>query len=178
MKARLSWGLLSLAIVIVGVFGMSGARNVHTWKGNEFEEGAQDRIVLKQIAMDLRQVLSNDETFIAMPAYGNPDTLKFYMPDRQGGFPQARWVNGINGPSIEEFIQQLVESSKAVLVYGNGNKSTSFKEYAATEDFPYFSAMAAWVGQSGSRFHLMKTYDLYRDASGDKSVVELYVRSD
>lgn len=177
-KSKLSWGLLSMAIIIVGVVGIKGVQNVRTWRGNEFEEGEQDRMVMKKMAMDLRQVLSNGDTFIAMPAYGNPDTLKFYMPDGQGDFPQARWVNGINGPSIQEFIQQSVEPSKAVLVYSNGNESSSFKEYAAPEDFPYFSAIASWVQRPGSRFHRWKTYNLYPGASGDKSEVELYVRND
>jgi hypothetical protein len=177
-KSDFTWGLLSLAIMIVGVTGIKGVRNINAWKGHEFEEGQQDRAALQQIAMDLRHVLSNNQSFISMPAYGSPATLLFYMPDRQGEFPQATFVNGTNGPPIQEFIRQAVEPAKAVLVYSNGNRDSSFKGWAAVDDFPYYRAVAAWVQRPGSSYHLVKTYDLYPDRPSHKAVVELYVQND
>jgi hypothetical protein len=176
--SKLSWSILSLAIVIAGVLGIGGVRGIRTWKGHEFEEGAQDRAAFRQIATDLRQLLSNKQSFVSMPAYGDPATLLFYMPDKDREFPQALFISGTDAPPIQAVIQRVVEPAKAVLVYANGDRARGWAEvgWFADEDFPYFRAIAAWVRRPGSSHHLKKIYDLYPD--GQRSVVELYVRDD
>jgi hypothetical protein len=175
---KLSWSILPLAIIVAAVLGIGGVRGIRTWKGHEFEEGQQDRAAFHQIAMDLRQHLSNKQSFVSMPAYGDPATLLFYMPDKDREFPQALFISGTDAPPIQVVIQRVVEPAKAVLVYGNGDKAKGWADGFAPEDFPYFMAIAAWVRRPGSSHHLKKTYDLYPDKAGQGSVVELYLRDD
>jgi hypothetical protein len=177
---KLSWCILSLAIIIAGILAIGGARGIQTWKGHEFEEGQQDRAAFHQIAIDLRQLLSNKDSFVSMPAYGDPATLLFYMPDKDRELPQALFISGTDAPPIQVVIQRVVEPAKAVLVYANGDKARGWVEagWFADEDFPYFRAIAAWVRRPGSSHHLKKTYDLYPDKAGQRSVVKLYVRDD
>jgi hypothetical protein len=175
---KLSWCILSLAIIIAGMLGIEGVRGIQIWKGHEFEEGQQDRAAFHQIATDLRQLLSNEQSFVSMPAYGDPATLLFYMPEKDREFPYAPFISGTDAPPIQEVIRRVVEPAKAVLVYANGDKARGWAEGFAEEDFPYYRAIAAWVRRGGSSHHLKKTYDLYPDRAGQRSVVELYVRDD
>ena len=176
--SKLSWSILSLAIIIAAVLGIGGVRGIRTWKGHEFEEGQQDRAAFHQIAMDLRQLLSNKQSFVSMPAYGVPATLLFYMSDKDREFPQALYITGIDAPPIQVVIQRVVEPAKAVLVYADGDKARGLEGGFGDEDFRYFRAIAAWVRRPGSSHHLKKTYDLYPDKAGQRSVVELYLRDD
>jgi hypothetical protein len=175
---RIGGSLLALAIATVALTGVLGARGLESWKGHDFEEGRQDRAVMREIALDLRQVLSNDEAFLAMPAYGNPAALLFYMPDRQGEYPRAVIINGLTGPPVEEFLRQEIEPAKAVLIYANGNKESSFKSWIPEVNFPYYQAIAAWVQRPGSAHHLKKSYQFYRAPGGDQAAIQLYVRDD
>jgi hypothetical protein len=177
---KLSWCILMLAIIIAGVLGIAGVRGIQSWKGHEFEEGCQDRAAFHQMAVDLRQLLSNNDSFVSMPAYGDPATLLFYMPDRDGELPHTAYISGTDAPPVQEVIQRSVAPAKAVLVYANGDKARGWAEvgWFADEDFQYFRAIAAWVRRPASAYHLKKTYNLYPDKSGQKSVVELYVRDD
>jgi hypothetical protein len=180
MAKRVYWGALVFAVLSTVVAGIQGVRNIHMWNGNEFVEGHQDRLALQQLALDLRHELSNKQSFVSMPAYGSPATLLFYMPSSEGDFPQATLANGTSGPTIEDFLRQMVEPAKAVLVYANGSKPRGWAEvgWVANQDFPYYRAIAAWVQRPGSAHHLLKSYDLYPDASGGRATIELYVRSD
>jgi hypothetical protein len=177
---RVSSGLLFVAALSIVVAGVQGIRNMHTWNGNEFAEGHQDRLALQELAFDLRHELSNKQGFVSMPAYGSPATILFYMTSSEGDFPQATLVNGTDGPPIEDFLRHVVEPAKAVLVYANGSKPRGWTEvgWVANQDFPYYRAIAAWVQRPGSAHRLLKTYDLYPDASGARATIELYVRSD
>ena len=177
---KTEWGLFFLAIITTGLIGIGAVRGLRTWKGHEFEEGQQDRAALQQIAMDLRQLLSNDQSFISMPAYGAPDTLLFYMGDQQGGFPQGSLVFGGGDPATPEFMRKIVEPAKAVLLLSNGSKLRGLAEvgWYAPLDMPYYRAIAEWVRRPDSSYHLLKIYNLYGDASVDKTTVELYVRKD
>ena len=113
-----------------------------------------------------------------MPAYGVPATLLFYMQDKDREFPQALYITGIDAPPIQVVIQRVVEPAKAVLVYADGDKARGLEGGFGDEDFRYFRAIAAWVRRPGSSHHLKKTYDLYPDKAGQRSVVELYLRDD
>jgi hypothetical protein len=98
------------------------------------------------------------------------------MPDRQGEFPTFLIINGLTSPPVDEFVRKEIERAKAVLIYANGYRETSFKGYVPEVNYPYYPAIAAWLQRPGSSHHLTKTYKFYRDPSGDQSAVELYVR--
>jgi hypothetical protein len=176
--SRIGGSLLVVAIVTVALTGVLGARGLNSWQGHEFEEGRQDRAVMRQIALDLREVLSNDQTFVPMTAYGNPATLIFYMPAQQGKVPNGFVFDGTFTGPIPDFVRQNLETAKAVLLYANGNEAASFKGYAPAVTLPYLRAVAAWVQTPGSAYHLRKTYQFYRAPGSDQSAVELYVRDD
>jgi len=175
---KLGGGLLAVAIALVSVTGVLGVRGLNSWQGREFAEGSRDRAVMQQIAVDLREVLSNDQYFFTMPAYGNPAALLFYMPDHQGRLPGARIIDGLKSPPVDVFLQEEIEVAKAVLIYADGNKESSFKGYMPPFTFPYFRAVADWLQRPGSDFHLRKTYQFYRAAGGDQAAIQLYVRDD
>ena len=172
--SRAAWGLFLIAITTVCFIGIGAVNGLRTWQGHEFEEGRQDRIALQQIAKDLRQLLSNQQSFISMSAYGAPGTILFYMPDREGAFPQGILVFRTGELTISEFLQKTVEPAKAVLILSNGNKSKGLTEvgWYGPLEVPYYRATEDWVKRPGSSHHLSKTYDLYGNAS-----VELYVRN-
>jgi hypothetical protein len=156
----------------------AGVRGLASWQGHEFEEGRQDRAVMQQMAVDLRGIVSNDQSFFPMVAYGNPAALLFYMPDRQGELPKAIIIDGLKSPPVDIFIREEIEPAKAVLIYADGNKESSFKGYMPAMTFPYYRAIAEWVKRPGSSHHLQKTYEFYRSPGGDQAAVELYVRED
>jgi len=178
LNQRVAWGLLSLAVLTVSIVGIRGMQNLRSWQGHEFEEGRQDRAVMQQVALDLRQVLSNHDSFVTMAAYGSPSALLFYMPDEQGEFPHSWVVNGTNAPPVPEYLQRLVEPAKAVLIYAGGNDRTSFKAYVEDVDYPYYRAIAAWVQRPGSSFRLVKSYNFYRERGGSNAALQLYVKDD
>ena len=110
-----------------------------------------------------------------MSAYGAPGTILFYMPDREGAFPQGILVVRTGELTISEFLQKTVEPAKAVLILANGNKSKGLTEvgWYGPLEVPYYRAIEDWVKRPGSSHHFSKTYDLYGNTS-----VELYVRNE
>jgi hypothetical protein len=84
----------------------------------------------------------------------------------------------LKSPPVDIFIREEIEPTKAVLVYADGNKESSFKGYMPAITYPYYRAIAQWVQRPGSAHHLWKTYQLYRAPGGDQAAVELYVRDD
>jgi hypothetical protein len=179
-KNKTSWYLLGFATVVTAVVAIEGARHIGSWKGHDLEEGRQDRAAMQQIAVDLRQVASNEQSFVSMPTYGVPATLLFYMPYREGGTPRPVFVEGTNAGPVSEFLQRVVEPAKAVLVYEDGNKFRGWTEvgWSPDADLLYYTAVAAWVRRPGSSHHLFKTYELYSDTPGEKATVQLYVKND
>ncbi len=175
-KNRLSWLLLSAGVFYAGFLGVAGSHNLPHWPAKELQEGPHNRIVMREMAADLRTLLSDDDRFMWMPAYGNPVTLLYYMsPSSQGKLPEAIGMDAMIDPPPEEYVRKIIEPAKAVLVFRGDIPKKSF--YVHPANLPYFQAIAAWIRRPGGAHHLLKSYQLLQDDNpGQELTVDLYMK--
>jgi hypothetical protein len=177
-KTKLSWSFLSLGLFYAAYLGVVGTGNLAHWPSYDSQEGPHNRMVMREIAKDLRNNLSNDDSFMWIPAYGNPATLLYYMMDQQGKLPTAIEMDAMIDPQPEQYVRKFIEPAKAVLVYRDSEESVSVG-YVHPANYPYFRAITAWVSRPGSSHHLFKSYH-FLDVDGNLKptdlTIDLYVR--
>jgi len=177
-KIGLSSAVLGTALLYAGFLGVDGYRSLARWPSYELQEGSYNRAVMQEIARDLRKVLSNDDSFMWMPAYGNPATLLYYMPDQQGR-PTAVAMDAMTDPPPREYVKKIVEPAKAVLVYREDIEKVAVFTYVHPANYSYFRATAAWVRRPESSHHLFKSYFFNSGSNNPGShgfMVDLYIK--
>ena len=178
-KSRLTRGLTAIGVVYASFVGITGYYNLLHWPSYELQEGPYNRAVMREIAGDLRKILSDDDTFMWMPAYGSPSTLLYYMPMPKGRLPQSIPMDAETDPSPDQYAQEFMEPAKAVLLYREDIEEVATFCYVHPANYPYFRAVAKWIHRSGSSHHLFKSYRFFGngDNPGQRGLnVDLYVR--
>jgi hypothetical protein len=142
------------------------------------QAGPYNQIVMREMALDLRKVLSDDDHFMWMPAYGNPVTLLYYMPQPEGRLPRALDIDPMTYPPPEKYVREFIEPAKAVLLLrGDIEKFNSLGiGWIHPTTYPYFRAIAAWVHRPSSSHHLLKTYHFFGGDNDPELTVDLYVK--
>lgn len=155
-----AWILVCVSCIYGGAMVAGGVYAVRNWPAEQRRAGPEDREVTRRIAKDLRAVLTDDDTFMWVPAYGYPGALQYYMMDTNGEFPQAIWCERPPFPPPDQTIRQYVSRMKAILVYKEDPTQVARFHYSPAVTWPYLRAIAEWVKRPGSSHRLVRTYHL------------------
>ena len=137
------------------ICAVHGLQNLPT---AELRAARENRQLTQQIAMDLRAVLTDNDTFVWAPAFGYPAALLYYMVNTTDHYPQPTYFDYSKSP--DQFVNASVKRSRAVLVYDEDIEIVAQYVDVHPVSRPYFRAIAEWVRQHESSYTLLRTYHL------------------
>ena len=154
--------ILLIICAYSGVVVFGGFHALSTWPAEERWAGPANRMVTQQIASDLRTVLTSDDTFVSIMAYGYPAALQYYMVDREGRFPQAVLTDPLISPNQVMEVLESASTCKAILVYEEDVQDVAqYSPNIPPRVIPIMRAIAEWVRRPDSSFRAFKTYHVY-----------------
>lgn len=180
-RSRVMIGVLVLVFSLYAATVVGGGfYALQQWPAEERLGGPENRKATQQLAADLGAVLTTDDCFMWIPAYGYPATLQYYMMDAKGQYARGAGFQPVTAPPPDEFIRETAIHCNAILVYAEDIEKVSrfrFSLISAAER-PYLRAIADWVRRPDSSYSLLRTYRLLDWVSpvGPGLTVELYVK--
>jgi hypothetical protein len=166
-----AWALVSVSCIYAAAVVAGGVYALRNSPAEERRPGLENREVTQRIAKDLRAVLTDDDPFMWVPAYGYPAALQYYMMDTNGEFPEAIWCDTTRSPSPDQVIRKYISRMKAILVYKEDIQQVVRFQYSPRVTWPYLRAIAKWVRRPGSSYRLTRTYRLESGLT-----IQLYVK--
>jgi len=161
--------ILLIICAYSGVVVFGGFHALSSWPAEERWAGPTNRMVTQQIASDLRTVLTSDDTFVSIMAYGYPAALQYYMVDREGRFPQAILTDPLISPNQVMEVLESASTCKAILVYEEDVQDVAqYNPNISPRVIPIMRAIAEWVRRPDSSFRAFKTYHVYLYSLGHR----------
>jgi hypothetical protein len=146
-------------IIIYSVLLISGGFfALHELSVNHPSYGYVDRNVTIEIAKNLKDSLTKNDSYEWVPIFGYPVTLEYYMINSEGNYPQAFFGDN-----------QTLGECKAVLIYRDV-QTYKIKAYAPNVTYPFWYGIYEQVHSQNSTFIRIKTY-----TTSDGTMIDLYL---
>jgi hypothetical protein len=150
--------LIGIVIIYSVLLVSGGFFALHELSITHPSYGYVDRDVTIEIAKDLKDSLTKNDSYEWVPLFGYPVTLEYYMADSDGNYPNAFFGDN-----------QTLEECKAVLIYRDV-QTYKIKAYAPNVTYPFWYDIYEQVHSQNSSFVLTKTY-----TTSDGTMIELYL---
>ncbi|OGW82664.1 MAG: hypothetical protein A3C47_00550 [Omnitrophica bacterium RIFCSPHIGHO2_02_FULL_51_18] len=174
---------LATGMYVLGCLGAAAYAFVK-WPPDERLAGPENRRVTLQIAEDLKQILSPEDFYIPVSAYGYPATLSCYLVDEKGRFPANLSPSDPTLP-VEDLIKESARC-KAIMVFDEAIEETSRFHYSHPLWRDYWEGLKKWLASSESHYRIYKTYRFsahtppftYRLNEGERRgfTIKLYIK--
>lgn len=180
--------VLFLSLYTITVI-LSSLYALQNWPAEVRYAAKKNREATLQIAGVLKQVLTSNDCFTYLPAFGYPATLQYYMMDHEGVYPESTRIDVFPPVKPEQFVKDEVSKCKAILIYNEDVQEVSKFSFFPSARWPYLRAISEWVKQPNSPYVLYKSYNIsaipfpyYSTTSyylGDQRLftIELYIKN-
>jgi hypothetical protein len=156
-------GILAAGFAATAVTALLGA---WTWPKDDLQRLIQGRLLIQQIAADVKMQLTNRDTFAGLVlASGWPLILQFHMTTDASGYPASFRFWPPDGPAIasdpdaqRRFIADLEAQAKLIVTFKEPPEAV-YRQARMSEFFlPHFIAMHGYLNSIHSRFRPVKEY--------------------